>query len=451
MMTRYTKGFVRAMVFMALVATSATPSLAQRAGSTVQGDILRGQGQFLRGQGLYEMYSAKGRQIDAQTQVAIADWNRNYYESLKRERSARIQYKKNLTKAQLEQAERTRAEREQRYRSNPTDQDVVSGDALNALLVDLSDPSISSSSWRSAPVPLPPGLSIRSLYFRFAPRLNDKKSGPLSGNLIALGRLDPGRGWPTFLPETKVGVERRGYESAHQRVLKECEENGPRLLDELGTLDRSIDTLLAAVKSKVPEERNFRATAVRYVGDMKQATRIFDASTIDFAREMIRDAHDYQPQTVAELLAFMRKYRLRFAQAESPGDGDLYRSLYNMLSQQTRALRGNPVPDRPIVAVAASPDPRKAREQLVLAREAMNSLNFGGNPERRSLKLHAVEGLNVAINASDKGKATAAQLVSVQADIESLQKLRPMGQGNINALKHAAEYVASAVEALKNG
>jgi hypothetical protein len=67
-------------------------------------------------------------------------------------------------------------EKEERLRTYPTDDDVVSGDALNALLVDLSDPMISPSSWRAVPVNLPGGISIRSLFFRFAPRFGNKNS-----------------------------------------------------------------------------------------------------------------------------------------------------------------------------------------------------------------------------------------------------------------------------------
>lgn len=61
-----------------------------------------------------------------------------------------IQYKKGLTNAQQAAASRKMAEKEARVRTNPTDEDVVSGDALNALLIDLSDPTIGPSSWRAA-------------------------------------------------------------------------------------------------------------------------------------------------------------------------------------------------------------------------------------------------------------------------------------------------------------
>ena len=41
------------------------------------------------------------------------------------------------------------------FATKPTADDIQSGDALNALLTDLSDPTISESTWRYAKVPLP--------------------------------------------------------------------------------------------------------------------------------------------------------------------------------------------------------------------------------------------------------------------------------------------------------
>ncbi len=134
-----------------------------------------------------------------------------------------------------------------------------------------------------------------------------------------------------------MGAECKTYEAAHKRVLDQCEKNELKLDTVLG-LDRALTVLMNKVNQAVPADRGFRVAAVRYVGDMQKATKIFDASTIDFAQEMIKDAHDYQPQNVGELLAFMRKYRLLFASAEGrPEDGDTYRALYGLLRRRRRS------------------------------------------------------------------------------------------------------------------
>jgi uncharacterized protein (TIGR03067 family) len=307
-------------------------------GSTAQGDILRGEGVYLRGKGIYDLYSAKGRRIDAGTEIMIQKWNQQVYAAYMRERAAHIQSKKNRTTAAQAATLQKMAEREERLRTSPTDDDIVSGDALNALLVDLSNPMISYSSWRAAPVALPAGISIRSLFFRFAPRLGDRNSSRLTNNLIALGRLDQSRGWPIFIPEDKVGPECRAYERTHRELLDECEKKTLKL-EVVTNLDAALAALKAKVSTTVPTERNFRTAAMKYIADMQAATNIFDASTIDFAQEMIVDTHEYQPQTVGELLAFLRKYRLFFASAEGrPDDGDLYRALFGSMQKQKESL-----------------------------------------------------------------------------------------------------------------
>jgi hypothetical protein len=316
-------------------------------GSTVQGDILRGQGQFLKGAAMYDLYSARGRAIDTQTAIIVEKWNEEVYNAYMRERAAHIQYRRNASKAEEEQARRHAEEREKRLRTNPTDEDVIRGDALNALLLDLSNPAISSPAWRSAPVPLPDGISVRSLFFRFAPKLGDTTS--LNSSLIALGRLDPEKGWPIFIPEETLGVERRAYEAAYRELLALCEKD-KLTLGAVSNLDAALAALKAKVSRAVPADRNFRTEAVRFIADMRTSTQIFNASTINFAQEMIRDTHEYKAQTVGELLAFMRKYRLLFASAEGrPRDGEIYRRLYGALRQQKEKLN-LPIVDTPSVS-----------------------------------------------------------------------------------------------------
>jgi hypothetical protein len=287
---------------------------------------------------LYDYYSAQGRRIDAGTEIMIQKWNAEVYAAYKHQRSMHILYRRNLTNLTEQQAKQRMIEREERLRTNPTDEDIVIGEALNALLVDLSDPALGSASWRNARVNLPDGISIRSLFFRFAPRFGDTGSGTLTTNLIALGRLDMSRGWPLFLPEDKLGTERKAYDSAYRRLLAQCQKS-ELSINDVTALDQTLTALRAKVFTDLPVERGFRMTAARYVGDMQEATKIFDASTIDFAQEMIRDSYDYKPQTVGELLAFLRKYRLFFASAAGrPQDGDVYRTLFELLRAQKEAL-----------------------------------------------------------------------------------------------------------------
>ena len=134
-------------------------------------------------------------------------------------------------------------------------------------------------------------------------------------------------------------------------------------------MDAALAALRAKVIAAVPVERNFRSTAVRYVDDMQKATKIFDATTIDFAQEMIRDTHEYNPQTVAELLAFLRKYRLFFASAEGRAqDGDVYRTLFGLMRDQKQKLGLSLLPPELVAANEAAKEAAQFEGRWVLVR-----------------------------------------------------------------------------------
>jgi hypothetical protein len=63
---------------------------------------------------------------------------------------------------------------------------------------------------------------------------------------------------------------------------------------------------------------------------------MFNAETLDFAQEMIADTQRHQAETVGELLAFMRKYRLLFTNADDKIE--LHTNLYDLLRKQKEAL-----------------------------------------------------------------------------------------------------------------
>jgi hypothetical protein len=428
---------------------AATAAWAQRGGSTPQGDILRGQGAFLRGAAWYEVGSAKARAIDANTAKAISDWNREIYSDYMQNRAEHIGFKKNLSKAQQEQAKRDLDVKENRLRTNPTIEDVVSGDALNALLIDLSDPSISDSQWRYAQVPLPDGLSIRSLVFQFVPRMKTSAGKQTNANLLAMGRLDAEGRWPIYLSDDPLSKERKDYESAYRVIRDQCLKSDLSM-KSIKSLDQAIDALKAKAAAEVPTERDYRKYAGRFVDDIKSSARIFDAVTIDLAEEMIADMQGHDAHTVGELLAFMRKYRLLFASAKDrPENSDKYAQLHALLRRQKDALGlkppqgGNPAQVAAGVPVTPAPPPQhSAKEQLMLARAEIQSLNFRDNPERAELKKHALTELNAALRDADRGTPSGEHLEAVQKDIESLQKQQPIRKPTLEILQRANNYVA---------
>ena len=100
-----------------------------------------------------------------------------------------------------------------------------------------------------------------------------------------------------------------------------------------------MERLLAKVGMAIPDYRGSRKAAVKYVEELKKATRMFEAETLSYAQEMIGDTQRHKAGTVGELLAFMRKYSLMFGAADLiENGGEKYARLYGLLQQQKEKL-----------------------------------------------------------------------------------------------------------------
>ena len=300
-------------------------------GSTPQGDMARGEGVFLQGLGWYELNDAKAMALNFETWRKMEQWNRELQADFRRSYNVEVAQKNYRTKKLYEEAQRKHEEREMQLRTKPNAEDIRKGDALNALLTDLSDPTIQPSSWRGAQVPLPEDISIRSLAMRFAPKQDARGSAELSRGLIALGRLDLDKGWPEFIPEGVLAAERRSYQATFSKIREQClagRLDSKTVLE----LDAAVKKLQEKAAADVPKDRNFRNSAVAFFRELEEATRMFDPTTYSYAKEMIADTNRHEAHTVGELLAFMRKYRLLFAKADAaPGGEEMYRHLYQLL------------------------------------------------------------------------------------------------------------------------
>jgi hypothetical protein len=192
-------------------------------GSTVDGDYLRGQGIFLKGAAWFEIEAAKARALDAQTQMLVDRYLHELHDTYQAERMARYKLRGARTKAAAKAMERERAAREARLRTAPNDVDLASGDAINALLADLSDPAVNLWSLSLPEVPLPDGISIPKLAFQFIPKaMTGKDAKPLSRCLIALGKLDKKGGWPAYMMDEVLRDERLAYDLAYRNLIDSC-------------------------------------------------------------------------------------------------------------------------------------------------------------------------------------------------------------------------------------
>gem|GEM_PF-6456696 len=303
---------------------------------TPESALLRGQGAFLRGAGSYNLNTARAASINADT---VIRWKQDL-RKIAAERRVLREQQELKKKQKIEDVKKRLEMREHELRVNPTSTDVIDGQALNALLYDLMDPDIPSSDWSSKPVQLPRGMSVKDLIFRFTPASASSHASKVLGRgVIALSRLDvKGENWPTVMKPAALDKERLAYESAYARLRDEMLADKFNL-KTLQELDRSLDALKSKVQTAVPKERGFQEEAARYVEDLKDATRMFDAVTVDYSREILLDTKDQDATTVAELVGFMLKYRLQFSSAErSPTGRVLYGQIYEAMREQTNAF-----------------------------------------------------------------------------------------------------------------
>lgn len=185
------------------------------AAQTAEGATLRGAGAYLKGLGWYNVNTAQANAINVETTIK---WQRELRRLAEENRA--LDARRLAGKAfRIEDVKRRQQAREQQLRTNPSGEDVVSGDALNVLLYDLTDPDFTTDKWLANPVSLPDGMSVKDVTFQFMPvsAVSDS-SKALSRGVIALSRLDIEGKWTTALNADALETERVGYEKAYAKV-----------------------------------------------------------------------------------------------------------------------------------------------------------------------------------------------------------------------------------------
>jgi hypothetical protein len=385
-------------------------------GSTPEGDILRGQGQFLRGAGWYELNSAKARNIDVKTWKS---WNletERLYTNFMIERSHRLQYRKNLTVKEQEVAKKKLAEDQRRWRESPNDEDIYSGDALNALASDLANPNILPVSWGSSQVALPPQLSLTALTFRII-----TKQG---SNVVSVDRMLAEGQPPMAMRRHELEQETAAYKQAIATVTEKCRKETPIQYEDYVALRKTVKALEKKVVDVFPTSDKMKTSAKQFVRGLDESTKIFEDQL--YAEQLIRDVSLHRATTVGELLAFMRQYRLLFDVAGDSRDvRQLYGTLYELLREQRDKLG-----PAPALAAAAEGEsgpqivkvPDGAIRMLEQARSTLQELKYPSAPKHRTKKESALADLKEALDDAGKGIVPIERLRKARQEVKELQK-----------------------------
>jgi hypothetical protein len=303
-------------------------------GATPIGDIARGMGAYAEGVGVYNVTTAQAASINTDTMMR---WNAAVWaaqNSLNREHYARLLAERARNKKLTDEIAT-------RIRENPNPVDIERGDALNAILEQLSDPRIHPSALRMARVPLKNSW-IKEIPFHYA-------SEALT---LSLHRITSKDNWPPVLSTDAFKPEREAYQKAIDAALEEDKERDLRP-ETIAAIEQAAEKIRQKVEDTIPQSSPDYIPAQNFLKTIFGVVKMLRKPEID---QVLAAVEKYPGTTVADLFAFMQMFNLRFGSANSVRERALYRDMYPLLDEQRdkilaqsagRAQGEPPPPDHP--------------------------------------------------------------------------------------------------------
>ncbi len=279
---------------------------------TAQGDIARGLGYFNMGAGIYNRETAVARSINTDTAIR---WNQYVYLSQQEgtreyfaRRDAEIAKDKDAYNALIK-----------RIQEDPTARDIERGDALNAALDQLSDPRIHSSALRMADTPISAQM-IRDIRFRNA----------AEAVTFSLSQLKASTQWPAVLLEPRFEPERKEFETVVEEAREDSLDDGQVTPETLAKMRGFVSRLQQKLAAMPLDDRAENQEAVKFVKTVAALTRMLEKPDIE---RVLAELKKVEKTTLGNLLAFMHTFNLRFAEATTPRERQLYQELFQVLDQ----------------------------------------------------------------------------------------------------------------------
>jgi len=307
-----------AALVAALAVVGAPPARAQffGAGSTVQGDILRGEGIAAWGFGQYNLATAMAGSINTDTAIRL---NQYLYLSIEEDL-----HKKFLHRQMRQQRDSAlEFQTEKRLREAPNRSDLYKGDALNITVKDLLNPKISRSNYRSMEAPQLDGDVIRTIPFTYA----------AGAATFSMERLLGRKVWPLCMRGPEFRPEREAYKAAVDAAIEQAVEDKLTQPYVLG-IERAVKGLSDKIDLVVDQTRTEDLKQARNF--VKQAGDVCRLLQLRQVERVLVEMQTYSGKNVADLVLFMERHRLQFGVADSPDETTLYPKLYAAL-QELRA------------------------------------------------------------------------------------------------------------------
>jgi hypothetical protein len=309
-----------------LIGTSAhAQAMFVGAGSTPQGDYLRGVGIAAWGMGQYNLNTAQAESINVDT---VIKWN-EYVAAVAKETNREYVAKKLSDAASVKEFYK---QHRQQILDSPEAHDVLNASALNAVLERIQDPKIGESVFRSTDYQVPLPIDV----VRHIPFMLGEKGQKFSMDRLTL----KGKGkWTVALQDPQFQREKRAYERALDKALEQAIDGKMEIaaINELDAraddLFRRLDEVLGKRNDPLYIEAKERLTELKAIVGQLKITKIERA---------VGELDKYSGTTVNDLKMFMRNHNLRFAAARSREERELFPELYALLRLQADKV----IPDR---------------------------------------------------------------------------------------------------------
>jgi hypothetical protein len=296
-------------------------------GGTVQGSVLQGMGAYAQGAGVYNYDSAVAGSINTDTYIKFNQylWNseleaRRRWENI---HSKRLNLSKDEYKA-----------RQKQIRENPGESDIDSGNALNAVLGQFTNPKVinNSSSLRLANAEIP-ALAIREIPF-----LDETDA-----ITISLDEMTDPNSWPLPLRAEAFKFEREAYQKAVDDALAEDKDGGSLKPETISRVRNAVADLYSKVEETIPKtQQPDHLQAINYLKGLAGLSKMLEKPNVE---AVLSELEKVEKTTVGHLLAFMHSYNLRFGAATTPKQKAVYRQLYPIMVSQRDKVIGKPGED----------------------------------------------------------------------------------------------------------
>jgi hypothetical protein len=281
-------------------------------GETIAGNQARGMGVFAAGAGSYNVQTAQARSINANTAM---QWNQYIYESTLE--AGRINREKQAQRRNLinETADTTF----KRLRDNPTEADIMNGNAMNVALDEITNPRVYARALRGAKLPLP-GTVIREIPFNYA-------SAALTVSVDNLTKDGP----PALLKGPEFDADRAALRAVAQKIRAQADEEQPidgNLVSQAQAMIKAIDAKIVADPDKYRRFSPPVDAARNYLKGLYGLLSMLETPAINVLLAGVEKRPD---TTLGDLLSFMQSFNLRFGPTKTPQQRAIYAQIYPAL------------------------------------------------------------------------------------------------------------------------